>query len=182
MKMYLATMDFTADGPLEMVGANCAIRRAVLERVPQFDPELGPGALGLGEDTLFGHQLMKAGFKIGYAEKAVVVHWPDDSRLLRGEWLNAARQRGRSKAYLLYHWEHADIRFPRIKSLWFWLKLWLRRILQPPPKVYNEGCPPWELSYVQQLATCKSYCRERLRPRNYVRQGLVKVADHRHSR
>jgi hypothetical protein len=46
-KGFLAVFDFES-GPLEMVGANAGFRRSVLERVPAFDPELGPGALGLG--------------------------------------------------------------------------------------------------------------------------------------
>jgi glycosyltransferase involved in cell wall biosynthesis len=174
MRLFLAAMDFKSNEPLELVGANCAFRRSVLERVPIFDPELGPGALGLGEDTLFGWQLMEAGFKIKYADNAIVVHCPDESRLLRGEWLKAARQRGRSKAYLLYHWEHAGIKFPKIKRLWLSLKLGVRRRLQPPPPLKSEGCPPWELSYVHHLALCEGFCIERMRRRNYSRRGLVK--------
>lgn len=174
-KTFLAIPDFQPDDPLEMVGANCAFRRAVLERVPVFDPELGPGALGLGEDNLFGRQLVAAKFKLEYAEHAVVVHSPDISRLSRAEWLNAARRHGRSRAYLLYHWEHDDIKLPRLKWLWLWLKLQLRRKLQPPPPLESEGCPGWELSYLHRLELFRGFCRERRRPRNYSRHGLVKL-------
>ena len=173
-KGYLAVTDFKAGEPLELVGANCAFRRFVLERVPGFDPELGSGALGYGEETIFGLQLLEAGFKVEYAKNALVVHWQDKSRLCRGEWLKSALQRGRSKAYCMYHWEHEDIRNLLLKRLWLWSKLRLRRTLQPLPALNSEGYSAWELSYVYHLSMCKHYCVERRRPRNYSRRGLIK--------
>ena len=170
----MAVVDFQPGERLSLVGANCAFRRHVLERVYGFDPELGPGALGLGEDTLFGLQLTEAGYKIEYARNALVVHWPDKSRLLRGEWLKSAQRRGRSRAYVMYHWEHEEILIPRVKQLWLWSKLKLRRKLQPLNSLKDEGCLAWEVSYVCDLAMCKHYCFERRRARNYLRRGLVK--------
>jgi len=70
-------------GSRELIGANMGFRRSVLERVGAFDPELGPGALGLAKDTLFGWQLVEAGFKIGYAPRAGATHQLDASRLRR---------------------------------------------------------------------------------------------------
>jgi cellulose synthase/poly-beta-1,6-N-acetylglucosamine synthase-like glycosyltransferase len=174
-KIYLAVIDFESGMPIEIVGANAAFRRSVLKFVQCFDPELGPGAFGLAEDTLFGLQLMEAGFKIEYAGGAIAVHQPDKSRLTRGALLDAARQRARSNAYLLHHWRHGEIKFPRIRSLWLLMKLNLRRILQPPPPLDSEGCPRWEWSYVEQLAFYRQYRIERQRPRNYVRHGLKKL-------
>jgi glucosyl-dolichyl phosphate glucuronosyltransferase len=166
-RAFLADLEFESGAPIEFVGANAAVHRSVFERVPAFDPELGPGALGLGEDTLFGWQMIDAGFKIQYASKAVVVHQPDKLRLSRGGWLNAATQFGSSKAYLLHHWEHVEIRAARAKWLWLCLKLTLRRLVQRPPPLKSEGCPPWELSYVYNSAMLRRYCIERLRPRKY---------------
>ena len=83
----MAVVDFQPGERLSLVG-NCAFRRHVLERVYGFDPELGPGALGLGEDTLFGLQLTEAGYKIEYAKNALVVHFPDKSRLFVASGLN----------------------------------------------------------------------------------------------
>ncbi|HEV2454699.1 MAG TPA: hypothetical protein VGY98_10575, partial [Verrucomicrobiae bacterium] len=143
--------------------------------VPCFDPELGPGALGYADDTLFGLQLMEAGYEIKYADGAVVVHHPDKSRLTRGAWLDAACQRARSNAYLLHHWKHAKIKFLWIRSLWLLMKLNLRRILRPPPPLDSEGCPYWEWSYVYDLAFYRQYRIERTRPRNYARHGLKKL-------
>jgi GT2 family glycosyltransferase len=174
-RSYLAVIEFESGVPIEIVGANAAFRRPVLERVREFDPELGPGALGLGEDTLFGRQLIEAGFKVEYAERAIVVHQPDKSRLNRGAWLHAATQSGRSKAYQLHHWDHIEIKGAAKKWLWFLTKLKLRRMLQPPPPLSAEGCPPWEHSYVHDLAIYRQYCIERRRPRNYARRGLIKL-------
>ncbi|HEV2329069.1 MAG TPA: glycosyltransferase family 2 protein [Verrucomicrobiae bacterium] len=174
-RVYLAVIDFDSGMPVEIVGANAAFRRSVLDRVPCFDPELGSGALGNAEDTLFGLQLGEAGFEIKYAERAVVVHHPDESRLTRRALLNAARQRARSNAYVLHHWKHGAVKFSRTKSLWLLMKLGLRRIVQPPPPMDSEGCPRWEWSYVEQLAFYRQYRTERQRTRNYASHGLKRL-------
>jgi glucosyl-dolichyl phosphate glucuronosyltransferase len=164
------------DWSRELIGANQGFRRSVLARVPAWDPELGPGpgAVGFCEDTLFGRQLAEAGFKIAYAPEAVVVHHLDASRLQRRYWLDDARKRGRTQAYLRYHWEHDDLVAPRVKLRWFAAKLGLRRVLQPPPPPDAEGCPPWEMSYVFHLEMCRQFCRERRRARNYQKRGLTR--------
>ena len=161
-------------GSRELIGANMGFRRSVLERVPAFDPELGPGALGLGEDSLFGWQLVEAGFKIGHAADAGVTHQPDVSRLTRGSWLDEARKHGRSEAYQRYHWEHSDIQYARLRQLYYFIKLQLRKVLQRPPPLEKEGCALWEMSYVLHIEMCRQFCVERRRARNYVRYGLTK--------
>src|SRR5262249_44378174 len=69
--------------PRALTGANMAVARRVFERVPQFDPELGPGALGGWGDTLFSYQLVKAGFRLVAAFDVVADHQPDPDRLSR---------------------------------------------------------------------------------------------------
>lgn len=162
-------------GSRELIGANMGFRRSILERVDSFDPELGPGALGLAEDGLFGWQLVEAGFKIGYAAEARVTHQPDVSRLTRGGWLSEARKHGRSNAYRQYHWEHVDIQYPRLRQVYYFIKLQLRRVLQRPPPLESEGCPTWEMSYVLNMEMCRQFRLERRRPRNYARHGLTRL-------
>jgi GT2 family glycosyltransferase len=162
------------EGKKELIGANMGFRRSVLERVPAFDPELGAGALGAAEETLFGWQLSQAGLRVECAPNARVVHHLDASRLQRNCWLDGARKRGRTQAYLAYHWEHRDLRTPRLEWLSYWTRLQLRRILQPPEPLECEGCPAWEMSYVLHMEKCRHFCLERRRPRNYSQRGLVK--------
>lgn len=163
------------NGAYEFIGASMGFRRSALERVPTFDTELGPGsALGLGEDTLFGWQLLEAGFKVTYARATSVLHCFDSSRLRRMIWLSEARKHGRSNAYIQYHWKHEDVRHPHLERFIILAKLHLRRILQPVPSLEAEGCPAWEVSYVARMELCRQFCLERRRPRNYSRRGLTK--------
>ena len=99
----------------ELVGANMGLHRSVFERIPAFDPELGPGASGFGEETLLTWQMREAGFRLRPVPEAVVVHHPEASRLLRSQWLNGARKRGCSMAYLLHHWQHGELKRPLIR-------------------------------------------------------------------
>ena len=62
----------SAEAPEYLVGANMALSREVFAKVPGFDPELGPGALGFYDDTLLGWQLQEAGYTIGSAFDVVV--------------------------------------------------------------------------------------------------------------
>jgi GT2 family glycosyltransferase len=162
------------EGSRELIGANMGFRRSVLERVRGFDPELGPGALGLAEDTLFGWQLVQAGLKIKYAPKACAIHCPDVSRLRRASWLNEARKHGRSEAYLAYHWEHVDVQHPFLEWLSFWMRLQLKKAMHGLPSLDGEGCPGWEMRCILRMEKCRQFCHERRRPRNYSRRGLVR--------
>jgi glycosyltransferase involved in cell wall biosynthesis len=61
---------------LAPVGANCAYRREVFEKV-RFDPELGPNretGLRGGEDTLLAWQLVQSGLRILHRPEAQVLH------------------------------------------------------------------------------------------------------------
>lgn len=172
---WLAAPPNNDQGAPELIGASMGIRRSVLDRVPGFDPELGPGALGRGEESLFGYQLVEAGFSIGIAARARATHRPDASRLTRRAWLAAAGQLGRQAAYIRYHWRHDEPALIVCRQAWYDLKLILRRRLQPPGPALREGCPEWEMSY----AFCREMHRhlrlERRRPRNYARRGLTKL-------
>lgn len=160
--------------PQELVGACMGFHRSVLEKVPGFDPELGAGALGFSEETLFSRQLEVAGFSLHIFDEPCVEHHPRASRLVRKEWLAAAKHRGRSTAYLLHHWEHRELKFPFFRSCYYQLKLAVRKFFQPPPGMDDEGVPAWEISYTVEMEKYRGFMKERVRPRNYDMKGLRK--------
>ncbi len=83
----------------------------MLEKVPGFDRELGPGGEGLGqcEDALFSMQIIAAGYRVIARLGAAVEHHFDPSRLSHDCFLAAAERRARSEAYVRHHWEHLDL-------------------------------------------------------------------------
>lgn len=171
-RAYVAWYD--GGEPLDLIGANMGFHRRVLERVPQFDTEIGPGALGFYDDALFGWQLEEAGFRVRYIPEASVVHHADQARLLRRNCLSDGQKFGASQAYILHHWRHEKLAAPRLRYGYLALKLMLRRLVKPPPPQDAEGAPPWEASYVAGMAKCRQFLIERRRPRNYTKRGLRK--------
>jgi GT2 family glycosyltransferase len=178
-RAWLADTEFLGAGtPGRIVSANMAIARSVLKKVPEFDPELGPGALGYGEDTLFSQQLKLTGCRVvGVLDPAVEHHFPE-SRLERQSWLEAARKMGRTDAYLAHHWEHAQWSRPR----WLLLKAVLRFAVCRASS--RHGTPPAADPALPRLAdatrhlhACLHYLRERRKPRHYTQRGSVKQPD-----
>jgi hypothetical protein len=162
--------------PHEMVGGNMAFGRHVLDRVPRFDPELGLGALGQGEDSLFSWQLVRAGYRIASALDVAVEHRFDPRRLLRASFLASAERRGRTIAYQRYHWEHTDLPdWARRLRRWR-LRFLLHRLAAPQRP--REGMPLWEMHAREQIALLRHWPTEAARPRNYERFGLVKRDPH----
>ena len=92
--------------PDRLVGANMAFHRRVLNLVPGFDPRLGAGALGMGEETLFSYQLRAAGFSLASAFDIEVEHHCDENRFTAQALRNAWIAVGRSAGYIDYHWRH----------------------------------------------------------------------------
>jgi glucosyl-dolichyl phosphate glucuronosyltransferase len=150
-----------AGEPQSLTSANIAFTRRVLERVPGFQPELGPGALGFGEDTLFGVLLSRAGYRLRYAHDAVVEHHFDASRLERAGFLEWAEKGGRSSAMMDVKWLGRPPKCPRLRARWVTIKCALRRTFTtdagPVP-------PEWLLWYRWQIAYA-SACAEFLRSR-----------------
>lgn len=176
LRAGLAASEGLEDGWLtEMIGANMAFHRRVLERVPEFDEELGPGAMGFGDDTLFSWQLEAAGFRLGRAPDAVVEHHCEENRLLRSHILQSAVKSGKGQAYLLHHWHHTVVSFPRIRLVWAMLKLVRRFVISRADTRLVEGCASWEVSLTQEIARLRHYLVESRRPRNYAKRGLVKL-------
>ncbi|MEI6674030.1 MAG: glycosyltransferase family 2 protein [Verrucomicrobiota bacterium] len=175
-RSWLASTEWLSSGAVQsMVGANMAFLRAVLQRVPDFDPELGPGAAGFGDDGLFAAQLLAAGYQIHDCMNVCIEHHFEPSRLRRESWLSAARRRGESLAYIQHHWEHRECRFGRFKLLRAAAKLAAWRAANRH-KLEDEGCSETELCLVLRLATARGNMKERKRERLYERHGLVKLS------
>lgn len=160
--------------PQSFVGANMAIARHVLEKVPQYDPQLGPGGLGYCDDVLFSSQLLFVGYRIADQIDVCVEHHPDQVRLLRKAWLKAAWSRGLSQAYVGHHWEHWRCRFGRLKLMRAMMTLKLWRMLNPQ-RTNDEGCDENEMRLVFELATVAGHLNESKRTRMYERYGLQRT-------
>jgi hypothetical protein len=157
-----------------LIGANMAFGRHVLEKVPAYDEELGPGALGYGDETLFGRQLEAAGYRIEYVRDAEVKHHFDPARLRRESWLRASKSYGESNAYILHHWDHAKIRWPVLQLF----KVRARRIADRlrtghPPE---EGIGEREFELRSYESFVRGYLEQKKKPRNYKQHGLRKIA------
>lgn len=94
--------------PGRLIGANMAFHRRVLNGAPEFDAALGPGALGMGEETLFSYQIARSGYRIASAFDVVVDHVFDTSRLCPAGLAAIAYSMGRSEAYIAHHWHGTD--------------------------------------------------------------------------
>ena len=57
-----------------LLATNISLKRKVVEAVGVFDPRLGVGASGFGEDSEYSMRIRKAGFRVGYEPGAVVYH------------------------------------------------------------------------------------------------------------
>ena len=162
-------------GPNLLISANMALARRVLERVPRFDPELGPGAIGFCEDVLFGYQLVAAGYRIVGAPEFVVVHHFEPHRLSRDAFWNRMKLEALSDAYMTHHWKHLESTHP-LPGL---LRNYCRLLSFSPRRrsvwKYDEGMSIEELSIVSGLYSALGALRERRRPRNYSKYGLVRL-------
>lgn len=175
-KAWLASTDvMTGERPGTFVGANMAISRTVLARVPGFDPDLGPGALGFCEDALLCLQVNQAGFRSVFALDVIVEHHFDRSRLTRRSFLSRAEKEGRSSAYLADHWLHEHITFPRLRLAKHAAQLALLRALRFRECRAAEGLPEWEMFLVKDVAFYEQHLLQRnQKERNYTRLGLVR--------
>lgn len=157
--------------PGRMVGASINVSRDVFDKVPAFDEELGPGALGFCDDILFSLQVKEAGYKLMPRWQVESDHHFDASRLQPASLLDRARKEGRSTAYLWYHWLHMPVARPQAKAAFFQFKLAAFRARRKPQA---EGCSQAEMQLEQKLSCYRQYLIEMKRPRNYEQRGLRK--------
>jgi len=173
---FLASTEYLSDSdPSEFAGINVALLREVYSKVPEFDLELGGAGPPKGEDALFARQLKVAGYKFVSRTKVFVEHHMTESRLTYGSWIGAAVSSGRSRAYILHHWDHADIPFAHLRLLYLAFKLEMRLLLSGKRMLDAEGIPAWELSYREDITVIQYFMRERQRSRNYTYHGLQNI-------
>ncbi len=190
-RVALASTEFLSENdPGVMFGASMGFHRRVLDRVPGFDPELGAGALGAGEETLFAWMLNEAGYRLVAAFDAPVIHVPGEERLRRDEFLDTARRIGRSMSYIEYHWLHlsrSDWRHARIPSVRLTLavyrmRLRMLRLLRRADCHRAEGVAPWEFTWQRRISRVLSEDFERsakIQPARseQARIGLIGLTD-----
>lgn len=168
-----STNDLDPAQPQSAVGANMAIARHVLSRVPRFDPELGPGRLGFWEDTLFASQVLRAGYRLAFAGDAMVEHHFDPSRLLRRSFLEHAKGQGRSHAYVHWHWAQAARSETSRYALGYRLRLAAKRLTRRHDCNRIEGIAMWEMDLTCGIAFADQLRVEQRRPRSYARFGTI---------
>lgn len=171
-----ATEDLNAQSPGVLVGANMAFSRCVLTRVPAFDPELGPGALGFCDDTLFSWQLQQAGFRIRSRLDVMAEHHFDEARLTRNGLVDDAKKHGRSGAYVAYHWEQQPMKLPRCQYLIALLRILYWHFKMRSFRREREGLAWWRRYVIVRAYFHRQWLIEMKRPRNYERRGLTKVS------
>lgn len=173
-KSWLATTEYmpknTSTFPL--IGANTALSRKVFQKVPQFDPEVGPGQTGHSEDTLFWLQVREAGFKIIARFDIEVTHHVELERTTPTAFRHMSEKRGEFAAYVDYHWNHIDRKHPYLALAHAWLKLNIERCIS---FIRNESnkVSIRELDALEQYHFRRRLLVEKKRPRTYSkRHGL----------
>ena len=145
--------------PSEVVGANFAFDREVLRCVPRFDVDLGPGALGFGDDTMFAWRLLAAERRIGSALHVEVEHHFDRRRLSRASFLQMAERFGRTHGHLLRVWHKQHVARPRLKAIQKLAILSLLRLKHRPFR-RRDGIADWEGSLVSEYHAFMQYARQ----------------------
>ena len=92
-----------------LIGANMAFRRRAFEKYGLFDPRLGPGASGSGEDTEFCMRLIDAGEKIYYQPEALIYHEYDEERFTWEYWCQRQKQSAQSWAIIDVELRHKKV-------------------------------------------------------------------------
>jgi glycosyltransferase involved in cell wall biosynthesis len=170
---FASTEELDRKSPTSMVGANMAFHRRVLDRIPGFDAELGAGALGFHEETLFSWQLLAAGYNLIGRFDVVVEHHFDTGRLTRKGIIDSAQKMGRSRAFVFHHWEHQKSRLvlPRL-ALCQLCRLWMR-CSEWMGKNADGVVPERVLQQEQNLSFYQEYIAQSKRRHKYPLRGLA---------
>jgi hypothetical protein len=129
------------------------------------------------EETLFTKQLRVAGYRLVGALEIAVEHHFDLTRTSRAGMLDIARKKGRSDAFVFYHWEHQRSRLVIPRLLVFLLrKIWIgfSDIASGNKQRVISGRA---LRVEEKLAFCREYIIQRRRTPKYSRYGLSPLAN-----
>jgi glycosyltransferase involved in cell wall biosynthesis len=85
------------DGTL--CGTNMVVRAEVFRKISGFLPELGPGVIGLGEETELSLRMRQAGCRLLYAPQILIRHRLPRKRLTKAFIRKRFFQQGRAAAY-----------------------------------------------------------------------------------
>lgn len=159
-----------------LVGANMAFTRQASSVVQFFDPELGPGALGFGEEGLYISQLLHAGFRGLFADdRSIVEHHFDEDRLGRKAIIDHAKKTGRCNAYKDYHWLHKKISYPMLRMIRSIIGLVYVFLCMPHELFRAEGIHNAEWHQWYRIAYLHQLWFEQRRPFNYALRGMRKI-------
>lgn len=87
------------DLPGTLFGLNMTVRKEVFQKIGGFSSSLGPGQLGLAEDTELTLRMRKAGMRLMYVPQIVVYHRLSRRRLTRGFMRQRFFQEGLATAF-----------------------------------------------------------------------------------
>jgi glucosyl-dolichyl phosphate glucuronosyltransferase len=82
-----------------LCGSNMVLRTEVLKKVGAFLPDLGPGAIGLGEETELSLRVRAAGYRLAFAPQILTWHHLPKKRLTKAFIRHRFFQQGRAGAY-----------------------------------------------------------------------------------
>jgi hypothetical protein len=176
-RQWLAELDFSDDQialstPVDLVGANMGYSRKVLDVVPEYDAELGGGARGFGDETLFSWQLLRAGFVIAPVPESVVEHHFEASRATAAIFREDAVKRGRCEAYIAHHWRHQRFRGIPFRLAMAKIGVALARI---GSMMHGDVPGDTELLTRMHAAFLEQLMSERRKPRRYERYAPIKI-------
>jgi hypothetical protein len=150
-----------------LIGANMAMASQMLPKKEPFDPELGPGALGLGEETLLGWQLTQQGCRCTLALDVEVEHHFDAGRLSREGLIGLARSKGRSMGHLQHHWLRNNESNLNLRRAIMVAKNVARTAVTPTAWPAAMLLPEWKFSYEADLARLGQLIAEQVRTPKY---------------
>ena len=136
-----------------LVGANMAFRREVFETYGLFDPQLGPGASGFGEETDLGTRLRDAHKKILFQPAATVFHEYCEERFTWDFWEQRIDRQAHGDAIV-------DTRKSKVKRkrhmrmITSYLKYWFYRAIRDTKRVYKYHWKyRYNKSYISKIKT-----------------------------